>query len=108
MSIPEKDWKYASKLRSEFLERLCKRINEQSLKILNDPTLIQHEKCLALYKHVVESDKLIAFGFDDWRRSKSMQCLVFYYQQGLITDLEYSSFTPETKEFITSCLGLEK
>jgi len=108
MSIAEKDWKYASKLRSKFLERLCKRINDQSLKILNDSTLTQYERYLALYKHIDESDKLVAFGFDGWSRSKAIQCLVFYYQQGLITDLEYSDFTPETKEVIASWLGIEK
>lgn len=108
MNLPEKDWKYASKLRDRFLERLCERINLKSVKILGASELTQHEKYLLLYKHMDESDKLIAIGFNDWRRSKAIQCLIFYRQQTLITDLEYEEFSFETKCLIDSWLGIEK
>src|SRR5213592_1181621 len=107
-TIPERDWKYASKLKSKFLDRLCQRINSKSLLILNDLTQTQHDRYLSLYRHIKESDRLIALGFNDWKRSMAFQCLTFYRQQGLMTNEEYDGLSDETKQVIALYLGTDE
>src|SRR5436190_20676370 len=103
--IPESDWKYISKLKEKFLNRLCERINAESLAILKNGNMTQHEKYLELYKHIEKGDFLIAKGFNDWRRSRAFENLLFYKQQGLITDEEFEGLSNETKQVLAFFLG---
>ena len=74
---------------------------------MNDLTQTQHDRYLSLYRHIEESDRLIAIGFNDWKRSRAFQCLVFYRQHGLMTDEEYEGLSDETKQVITLFLGMD-
>ena len=68
-STPERDWKYMRKIHDDLLVRLCERINKKSIAILKEGIGSEHEKYLKLYKHIQNSDRIIADCFNDWRRS---------------------------------------
>ncbi len=68
-TIPERDWKYLKKIKSEMLEALCDRINKEARHILEVSAKSEHEKYLSLYRHIKDSDQLVADCFNDWRRS---------------------------------------
>lgn len=67
--ILESDWKYLRKIEPDMLANLCSRINTESQAILTNESMSEHEKYLELYKHIKDSDKIIADCFNDWRRS---------------------------------------
>ena len=52
------------------LEQLTGRINNESMAILEDTDLTEHEKFLKLYRHIHDADQVVADCFDDWRRSR--------------------------------------
>ena len=57
------------KVKDELLGALAERINRKSLTILRDQGQPDIEKYRKLYKHIHDSDDIIARCFDDWRRS---------------------------------------
>ena len=67
--LPEKDWKYLRSIEKELLSDLCGRINRSAAEIVNSAAGSEHEKYLALYKHIEASDRIVADCFNGWRRS---------------------------------------
>ena len=67
--LPEKDWKYLRSIEKELLSDLCGRINRSAVEIVQSAAGSEHEKYLALYKHIKASDRIVADCFNDWRRS---------------------------------------
>ena len=59
-SIPERDWKYMRSIHDEILAALCDRINSQSEVILNQGRDTPHKTYLDLYRHIQDSDNVIA------------------------------------------------
>ena len=84
--IPERDWKYLRSIKRELLEALCKRINDEALRIVTDPSPSQHEKFLRLYNHLMEENEVVAECFDDWRRSNILDKLLALRRRRLLTD----------------------
>ena len=70
--IPEQDWKYLKGIKNDLLEMLCQRVNDETLRILNDSSSSQHEKFLRLSNNVAEQNRVVADCFDDWRRSNML------------------------------------
>src|SRR5688572_27678290 len=105
MEITSQDWKYLSKLKETLLNRLCDRINSKSMSILNDSTKSHYEKYIALYKHIEKSDRMIADGFNNWKRSQAFICLTFCKKHKLITDNEYNELSDNTKKVVAFYLG---
>jgi len=66
----EKEWRYMSKIKPELLNQLCRRINEDAIRILQQDGPTEHEKYLQLYRHLTESDEIISDCFDHWTRSR--------------------------------------
>ncbi|MCZ7556170.1 MAG: hypothetical protein M5R41_07205 [Bacteroidia bacterium] len=67
--IEEKDWKYMRSIRDELLHTLCARINDEAVAIATRPSGNPHERYLALFRHIKDSDNIVAVCFNDWRRS---------------------------------------
>jgi hypothetical protein len=51
---PERDWKYIRSVSDDLLAALCGRINRECLSILKKNSTSEHDKYLALYRHVKE------------------------------------------------------
>lgn len=91
----ESDWKYLRKIKDDLLKQLCERINRRSLEILTAPQSTPHEKYLALYRHVEESDAIIAICFNDWRRSTLKAHVAALYENDLLTKEHCSHFSDD-------------
>jgi predicted transcriptional regulator len=96
--VTERDWKYMKGIKDELLASLCDRINKRSAAILSESACSEHEKYAKLYKHVEESDHLVATCFNDWRRSTLFMKLLEIDNQELLTPEQYKSLSKETRE----------
>ncbi len=95
-AISERDWKYIRSIQDELLSSLCARINREAQAILLDPQSSDHEKYLELYRHVKESDGIIADCFDDWRRSTILIKIFLLREQGLLSEDHMRNLSQET------------
>jgi hypothetical protein len=97
--IPESDWKYMRSLQATMLEELSRRINDELREILHR-AIAENEKRRLVYDHVMESDRIVAACFDDWRRSRAVERCWALRRAGLITDDRLGGFTATTQESI--------
>lgn len=105
--IKESDWKVFRELRQIALERFCERVLEGVERIRTDDTKCFHERYLDIYQLTRESDKELAYMFDNPRRSAAIIQLASIEGKGLLTDEEFSKFSQETREVINNILGLQ-
>ena len=104
----EADWKYMRTLKSALLERLCERINQETVGILNDPAKTAYERYLDIFEKIRKDDMDVASAFDDWRRSTISIRIMEIFRQGLFTDSEIQGFTQQTKERIDAYKPIKK
>ncbi|UFS69298.1 hypothetical protein LPW11_15530 [Geomonas sp. RF6] len=97
LSLPERDWKYLRNLRETLLATLYRRINESAAQILASATLSEHEKYVKLYKHMEDSDRVVADCFDDWRRSNLLIKLLLLRQHKLLSEEQLSGLSGEVR-----------
>jgi len=95
---PERDWKYMRKVQEDLLATLCERVNGQAMDILKSEANSEHEKYGHLYRHVKESDDIVADCFDDWRRSTLLMKLLALQRHGLLTSDHMQHLSGETQE----------
>ena len=98
--IREKDWKLARSIKERVLDLACERILEKASKLIEGDDEGSHAKYLGLWSLIRKEDKQIGFMFNDFKRSGAMQQISLWKHHGLITDEEFSQFTPETRERI--------
>jgi hypothetical protein len=103
--VVERDWKYLQRIRGELLDALCRRVNAETVSILQKAGPTEHEKYLNAYKHIQNSDRVIAKCFDDWRRSVLDQKLIILNRFKLLTQDHLDHFSNETRELLQ---GFEK
>jgi hypothetical protein len=100
-NFPEPDWKILSRLKPLAFERLCQRILQEAGGIINRAQEGGHHHAyLDLYKHIHTSDETVADCFNDWRRSQALNILANWRSERLLTDEEFSAFSPETREMV--------
>ena len=99
-AIPERDWKYLRKIQPKMLSALCARINRQAMALLQSHALSEHEKYQRLYKHVRDSDRVVADCFDDWRRSNIWLKIASLCHEDLLTDEHLGHMSDETRELL--------
>lgn len=104
--IKESDWKILRQLKPQALERLCKEILLEIESINADTTKTFHERYLSTYDTVKRRDKEIALTFDGLSRSTGLIKLAAMKSRGLLTEDEFSRFSPETRQVIDLLLGL--
>lgn len=100
--FPEKDWKYLASIKQGLLEALSLRINEQARSLLDEEGVTEFEKSRALYRHVRDSDDIVAECFDDWRRSRFFLRCIALRKHGLLTDEHMACLSARTQESIKS------
>jgi len=98
-TFTEKDWKTLSRLKPLALERLSRRILDESQRIIaSAPAGESHSAYLKLYKHIYKQDKVMADCFDYWSRSNALTMLTLWRGHDLITDEEFAAFSPAARE----------
>ena len=93
-SIPEPDWKYLRKLQPELLNRLCSRINQNSLRLLHSDKT-EHEKFLDSYEHVEGANCIVAECFNNWTRSNVWMKVIILAKHDLLTDEDVKGLSEE-------------
>lgn len=106
-SIPEKDWKQLNEFKPEMLNALCLRINRKAEKILQSPEKSEHEKYLALFRHLKRADYIVARCFDDWSRGTIRTKISQLLYDGLLTDGHIQHLSDETKEMVEGLISPE-
>lgn len=96
-TFPEKDWKYLRSIEAELLAKLCGRINQEALEILQSTDMAEHERYLRLYRHYRDSDKIVADCFDDWRRSNIELKLLLMRKHKLLSVEMVGRLSEETR-----------
>lgn len=103
---PERDWKYVRSVRDDLLAALCGRVNQESINILKKGSASEHDKYLALYRHVQESDRIIADCFNDLKRSNLIFKLAFLQYHGILKAEHVQRLSPETQEKLEALKSL--
>lgn len=101
MAIPEPDWKRFKKVRARALERLCRRILDESAAICNDDSEDAHARYLRLYSLIRERDRDVAAAFDDFRRSTAVQCLRNMIALDLLDDEDIGEFSEDVQRWLS-------
>ncbi len=96
--IKESDWKVFRRLRGIALERFCRRVIEDVNRATLNCNGDYHKRYLEIYKLITDRDKQIAVAFNDVRRSTATIMLTNIKELDLLTDEEFSQFSPETRE----------
>jgi iron-sulfur cluster repair protein YtfE (RIC family) len=107
-SIPERDWKQLRNLKPELLNTLCERIHKQAESIIKSTDKSEHEKYLDLYKHIQDSDDIVARCFNDWRRSNISMKISQLLSEDLLPNDHIQNLSDETKEVIESWRSFQK
>lgn len=95
--IPESDWKIFKELHKLALERYCQRVIDELVNVAADGGKSHHERYLALFRLIRDRDKELAGAFDEFRRSTAVLQLSLIKSLGLLTDEEFTRFSPETR-----------
>ena len=107
-STPERDWKYIRTVHDDLLATLCERINRQSADLLATFVGSEHEKYLALYRHVHDSDEIIGDCFNDLKRSNLVMKLAAMQHHGLLLREHTEHLSPETQQRLQVLKQLNK
>lgn len=106
--LPERDWKTLRKMKGELLEELAERVTRRSAEILESELGSALDRYRILYRHLEESDGIIADCFDDWRRSTLMKRILSMRQHGLLTDKRMELLSEEGREQVRSVEAMLK
>jgi len=105
LDIAESDWKKLCELHKVALERHCQKILSDVQEMSSVQPLSYHQLYLQLFKLIESSDKDIGQIFDNLKRSTALIHLVAYRTRALVTDQEFSSFSPETQDRVIFLIG---
>jgi hypothetical protein len=100
-NFPEPDWKTLSRLKPLALDRLCRRILQESSAIIARAQEGEHHRVyLDLYRHIHENDKVVGDCFNKWSRSHALESLINWWSEDLLTEEEFAAFSPETRAVV--------
>ena len=102
--IKEPDWKVLRRVHPLALERFCEHALAEIDRVSRDGAKGHHARYLQIFRIIKESDREIARLFDNPRRSHALTMLAQIRAQGLLTDDEFSSLSPETRGAIQMLL----
>lgn len=104
--IKEADWKVFREIRVRALEGFCERILSDVSRLAGEAGRSSHERYLAVFKLIQKQDKLVVDMFDNPRRSLALLQLARMHSEDLLTEVEFASFSPETRDGVRLLLGL--
>ena len=97
--IKEPDWKVLRRVHPLALERFCERVLAETGRVSRDGATSHHARYLQIFR--ILQQRLIA----NPRRSHALTMLAQIRSQGLLTEDEFSSLSPETRGAIQMLLG---
>ena len=103
--IKEPDWKVLRRVHPLALERFCERVLAEIDRVSRDGAKSHHARYLQIFRILQQRDREIARLFDNPRRSHALTMLAQIRSQGLLTEDEFSSLSPETRGAIQVLLG---
>jgi len=103
--IKEADWKVLRRLHPLALERFSERVLAEIKAIEHNAAQSFHERYLSIYKIVELRDQEMARLFNNPKRSIALTMLAQLHSEGLLTQDEFSSLSPETRSAIGLLLG---
>jgi hypothetical protein len=104
--LPERDWKRWQQLAPILLSRFCDAVVAKSA-TFSARDISGHEKFLALFRFIEDSDRDIAVVFDDRRRSNAILQIAAAVLRGMMSEDELSSFSEETQERVRRIVAIE-
>jgi hypothetical protein len=106
--IKESDWKRLRVLQDTLLDRLCQRILQGLSETINRPGKTYHERYGEAYKVMKEGDSEVARMFDEMSRSTALLKLMAMRGEGLLTEEEVKSFSPELQKQLADFVEMKK
>ena len=106
--INESDWKIFRRLHEVALERFCQRVIMEIKQATSDCDRDYHKCYLNIFSLVMDRNDEVARSFDDMRRSRAIVLLTNIRKNGLVTDEEFSQFSPETRARVESILDVRR
>ena len=94
----ESDWKILRELKTLALDRFCRRTLDVVARLSTEPGKSDHQRYLAVYKHIHRRDDDIAAIFNEMTRSRAVLKLCSMRMHDLLTDDEFARFSEETRE----------
>ena len=104
--IKESDWKLLRRVHPLALERFCERVLAEIDRVSHDGATSRHGRYLQIFGILQQRDLEMVRLFDNPRRSHALTMLAQIRSQGLLTEDEYSSLSPETRAAIQMLLGV--
>ena len=98
--IKEADWKLLRQMAPVALERFCQRTLGEIDRISTDTTKSQHQRYLDIFAALQRRDEEIGHAFNGLRRSTALTQLAAMCSHDLLTEEEFSRFSPETRSVI--------
>lgn len=96
--FPESDWKVLRAVKPAALDRYCERVMDEFRAAMDDLDGSAHERYLRLFDRVQKRDSTLSQAFDDMRRSRALERIVWMYRLKLFTDEEWARFSPGTRD----------
>lgn len=100
MQIAETDWKLLRTLKPAALDRFCEGVLREVAAVGADQGKGSHERYLAVFDLIQERNETLSIAFDGLRRSTALFQLAYMRGLGLITDEEFSRFSPDTRDAV--------
>ncbi|MGO9613877.1 MAG: hypothetical protein ACLPX5_12680 [Dissulfurispiraceae bacterium] len=72
------------------------------MEILRSADMSERDKYKKLYRHLLDSDEIVANCFDDWRRSTIRLKVVMLHRHSLLTAENLRHLSDETKSLLAS------
>lgn len=104
--ILESDWKLFRQLQPLALDRFCERVLAEVARLTADTKMRNHDRYLAVFKLLQRRDEELAETFNDPRRSTALVQLARIQFEELLTEEEFSRFSPETRASVQAFLEL--
>ena len=98
--IKETDWKVLRRVHPLALERFCERVLAEIDSVSRNGATSHHTSYLQIFRILQQRDREMARLFDNPRRSQALPMLAQIRPQGLLTEDEFSSLSPETRAAI--------
>lgn len=102
--IKESDWKVLRRVHPLALERFCERVLAEIDRISNNGRKGHHARYVQVFRIIQQRDREIARLFAHPRRSHAITMLAQIRSQGLLTEDEFSSLSPEARGAIQMLL----
>ena len=103
--IAEADWKVLRRAHPLALERFCERVLGEVERVMRNREQTHHQRYLAVFELVQRRDRDMARLFDNPRRSQALTMLAHMRSEGVLTQEEFSSLSPQTRSAVERLLG---